>query len=225
MRAIRQMSIPAKAAGRKKAAILYFNNKQDNEHKIGKLLPDGSVRHIKALHETLSKDLARRLRVFYANDRRVDALLSLGDIHKLGPSPYGKWTGAGDVVHCFSKIRDGREALQQSASRIADNTDIFSRMEDTCLLFENGRWHVMDKAGHRELPLLVEDAPSHDSMKPITVYVNNRGRLEKIETPEHWLGLEELAERESRILYVYRSCHLVRIVRSSNLKKKLYATQ
>ena len=60
---------------------------------IGKLLPDGSVRHIKALHETLSKDLVRKLRVFYPNDRRVDALLSLGDIQKLGPSPYGKWTG------------------------------------------------------------------------------------------------------------------------------------
>ena len=57
---------------------------------IGKLLPDGSVRHIKALHETLSKDLVRKLRVFYPNDRRVDALLSLGDIQKLGPSPYGK---------------------------------------------------------------------------------------------------------------------------------------
>lgn len=56
---------------------------------IGKLLPDGSVRHIKALHETLSKDLVRKLRVFYPNDRRVDALLSLGDIQKLGPSPYG----------------------------------------------------------------------------------------------------------------------------------------
>lgn len=75
---------------------------------IGKLLPDGSVRHIKALHETLSKDLVRKLRVFYPNDRRVDALLSLGDIQKLGPSPYGKWTGTGDTVHCFSKIRDGR---------------------------------------------------------------------------------------------------------------------
>ena len=189
---------------------------------IGKLLPDGSVRHIKALHETLSKDLVRKLRVFYPNDKRVDALLSLGDIHVLGPSPYGKWTGTGDVVHCFSKLRDGRETPRQSASRIADNTDIFSRMEDTCLLFDGGRWHVMDKSGRCEMPPSIEDTPSHDSMRPITVYVNNLARLEKIETPEHWQGLEELAEREFRILYVYRGCRLVKIVRSSNLKKKLY---
>lgn len=137
---------------------------------IGKLLPDGSVRHIKALHETLSKDLVRKLRVFYPNDKRVDALLSLGDIQKLGPSPYGKWTGTGDVIHCFSKIRDGRETPRQSASRIADNADIFGRMEDTCLLFDNGRWHLMDKGEHCEPPLFVEDTPSHNSMKPITVY-------------------------------------------------------
>lgn len=103
---------------------------------IGKLLPDGSVRHIKALHETLSKNLVRKFRVFYPNDKRVDALLSLGDIQKLGPSPYGKWTGTGDAVHCFSKIRDGRETPRQSAPRIADNADIFGRMEDTCLLFD-----------------------------------------------------------------------------------------
>lgn len=44
---------------------------------IGKLLPDGSVRHIKALHETLSKDLVRKLRVFYPNDRRVDGKHSI----------------------------------------------------------------------------------------------------------------------------------------------------
>lgn len=191
---------------------------------IGKLLPDGRVRHIKALHETLSKELVGKLRMFYPNDKRVDALLSLGDMLALGPSPYGKWTGYGDAVHCYSRIRDGREAPQQFVSRIADNTDIFSRMEDTCLLFDNGKWYVMDKGERRELPPLIGDTPSHDSMKPITVYVNNRARLEKIETP-HWQGLQALAERESRILYVYRGSRLVRIVRSSKLKKKLYATQ
>ena len=192
---------------------------------IGKLLPDGSVRHIKALHETLSKDLVRKLRVFYPNDRRVDALLSLGDIQKLGPSPYGKWTGTGDTVHCFQRsVTDGKHrGNPHHASRTTQT--FFGRMEDTCLLFDNGRWHVMDKGEYCEQPLFVEDTPSHDSMKPITVYVNNHVRLEKINTPQHWQGLEELAERESRILYVYRGCRLVRIVRSSNLKKKLYAAQ
>lgn len=192
---------------------------------IGKLLPDGSVRHIKALRETLSEELARKLRVFYSNKNRVDALLSLGDIHVLGPSPYGKWTGHGDTVHCFSKIRDGREQPGQFSARRADNADIFSHMADTCLLFDNGKWYVVAEDERRELSLFIGDTPSHDSMAPLTVYVNNHARLEKINTPRHWQGLEELAERESRILYVYRGCRLVKIIRSLNLKKKLYATQ
>lgn len=192
---------------------------------IGKLLPDGSVRHIKALHETLSKELARKLRVFYPNEKRVDALLSLGDIHVLGPSPRGRWTGHGDVVHCFSKIRDGREQPGQFSARRADNTDIFSRMADTCLLFDNGKWYFIAGGEHRELSSFIGDTPSHDSMRPISVYVNNYARLEKIDTPRHWQGLEELAERESRVLYVYRGCRLVKIIRSSNLKRKLYATK
>lgn len=192
---------------------------------IGKLLPDGSVRHIKALRETLSKDLARKLRVFYPNENRVDALLSLGDIHVLGPSPYGKWTGHGDAVHCFSKIRDGREQPGQFSARRADNADIFSRMEDTCLLFADGKWKVMIGDEYWDLSSYEGDAPSHDSMAPLTVYVDNHGRLEEIDTPRHWQGLEELAERESRILYLYRGCRLVKIIRSLNLKKKLYAPQ
>lgn len=192
---------------------------------IGKLLPDGSVRHIKALRETLSKDLVRRLRVFYPNEKRVDALLSLGDIYVLGPSPYGKWGGYRDPVHCFSKIRDGREQPQQFSARRADNTDIFGHMENTCLLFADGKWNIMVGDECRELSSYDGDVPSHDSMGPISVYVNSHARLEKINTPRHWQGLEELAERESSILYVYRGCRLVKIVRSSNLKKKLYATQ
>lgn len=105
---------------------------------IGKLLPDGSVRHIKALHETLSKDLVRKLRVFYPNDRRVDALLSLGDIQKLGPSPYGKWTGTGDTVHCFSKIRDGRETPRQSASRTTQTFSAAWRTRASCSITADG---------------------------------------------------------------------------------------
>ena len=192
---------------------------------IGKLLPDGSVRHIKALHETLSKDLVRKLRVFYPNEKRVDALLSLGDIHVLGPSPYGKWVGYGDAVHCFSKIRDGREQPRQFPARRADNTDIFSRMADTCLLFAGGKWNVMVGDECRKISSYDGDVPSHDSMGPVSVYVNNHARLEKIHTPRHWQGLQELAEQESCILYVYRGCRLVKIIRSSNLKKKLYAAQ
>lgn len=51
---------------------------------IGKVLPDGNVRHIKAYLENTIDEISQKLRVFYSLDRRVDALLSLGDINVLG---------------------------------------------------------------------------------------------------------------------------------------------
>ena len=53
------------------------------------------------------------------------------------------------------------------------------------------------------------------------IEVSSRKRFRMVKAQE----LQELAERESRILYVYCGSRLVRIVRSSKLKKKLYATQ
>lgn len=192
---------------------------------IGKLLSDGRVRHIKVLHGAFSEDLVRKLRVFYSGDKRVDALLSLGDVLTLGPSPYAGWTGDKDAVHCFSRIRDGREAPHRFAARIADNIDIFSRMEDMCLLFDDGKWYRVSEGESRKLSYPIENTASHDSMESISVYINRNARIERIDTPKHWRELPDLAERESRILYVYRGQRLVTIVRSSNLKKKLYATQ
>lgn len=66
---------------------------------IGKVLPDGKVRHIKAYLENTIDEISQKLRVFYSSEKRVDALLSLGDIDVLGPSPFGRWgeTGHGTL--------------------------------------------------------------------------------------------------------------------------------
>ena len=51
---------------------------------IGKVLPDGKVRHIKAYLENNIDEISQKLRVFYRPEKRVDALLSLGDIDVRG---------------------------------------------------------------------------------------------------------------------------------------------
>ena len=115
--------------------------------------------------------------------------------------------GTGDTVHCFSKIRDGRKpgGNPHHASRTTQTFSAAWRTRASCSITADGMSWTRENT---EQPLFVEDTPSHDSMKPITVYVNNHVRLEKINTPQHWQGLEELAERESRILYVYRGAVL-----------------
>lgn len=107
---------------------------------IGKLLPDGSVRHIKALHETLSKDLVRKLRVFYPNDRRVDALLSLGDIQKLGPSPYGNGQEPAIPSTVFQRsVTDGKHrGNPHHASRTTQTFSAAWRTRASCSITADG---------------------------------------------------------------------------------------
>lgn len=104
---------------------------------IGKVLPDGKVRHIKAYLENTIDEISQKLRVFYSSEKRVDALLSLGDIDVLGPSPFGRW-GKPDTVHCRSFIRDGNGNRNIYSARIADNVETFAHMADYCLLYDNG---------------------------------------------------------------------------------------
>lgn len=109
---------------------------------IGKLLANGTVRHIKVTNEELSERFIRVLKRFYPNDQRVDALLELGDIHRLGPSPYGRWTDCRDEIHCFGAIRDGRRD-NTHLPRIADSVELFKSYAEDCFLFADGKWHYL----------------------------------------------------------------------------------
>ena len=57
---------------------------------IGKLQADGTVRSVYLHHDGYFSHAGRILRTFYRTEKRIDALLALGNLSGLGPSPYGK---------------------------------------------------------------------------------------------------------------------------------------
>lgn len=183
---------------------------------IGKVLPDGKVRHIKAYLENNIDEISQKLRVFYRPEKRVDALLSLGDIDVLGPSPFGKW-GRPDKVHCRSLIRDGYGDKNKHSARIADNVETFAHMADHCLIYDNGVWYMLNKGKCTRL----EDCnfiPAHKDMRMFSVYVEGGYGLEKINVPNSWSQLQEYANQVKWTLYVFRKERLVKIIRPYNLK-------
>ncbi len=186
---------------------------------IGKLMPNGAVKHIKAFIGSLTPEIASRLQLFYKNEKRVDALLALGDIMVLGPSPYGKWSPYEDRVHCCALIRDRRGEQYKNMARIADNVDTFAHMGNVCLLFADGEWFVI--ANGRRIDLSsYHDWELEDSMAGLKVYVNKKdgsGGLSAITTPESWSELQKYSDDNKRILYVLRGNHLVRIFKPFNL--------
>ena len=165
---------------------------------IGKLLANGTVRHIKVTNEELSERFIRVLKRFYPNEERVDALIALGDIHRLGPSPYGKWTDCRDEIHCFGAIRDGRRD-NTHLPRIADSVELFkSYVEDYFI------------------------KPVKNTIRHLTVYHNANAGFAMVHNLTRWEEIEEFAEREKVILYVYKYFRLVKIVKPSRLKEEKY---
>lgn len=183
---------------------------------IGKVLPDGNVCHIKAYLENTIDEISQKLRVFYSLDRRVDALLSLGDINVLGPSPFGKWVRS-DTVHCRSFIRDGNGDRNIYSARIADNVETFAHMADHCLLYDNGIWYLLTNGECTRLEWF-NFFPAHKDMRMFSVYVEGGYGLEKINVPNSWSQLQEYANQVKWTLYVFRKERLVKIIRPYNLK-------
>jgi hypothetical protein len=109
--------------------------------KIGKLLPDGRVRHIE-ISSVEERKIAFMLKTFYSNDRQLDALLELGNLVYIGSSPCGKFGGINDGLHCYAEIRDNKKSLNKHGAQITNNKETFLNPKENCFFFENGKWTV-----------------------------------------------------------------------------------
>lgn len=185
---------------------------------IGKLLANGTVRHIKVTNEELSERFVRVLRRFYPNEKRVDALIALGDIHRLGPSPHGKWTDSRDEIHCFAAIRDGRRD-NTYLPRTADCVEVFRSFADDCFLFAEGKWWYLSNE-ERVAIENYEIVPQVNTLRNLTVYRNYRASLCSIPNMNSWQKIEEYAEKEGEILYVFSDRRLVRIIIPSTFNEE-----
>lgn len=111
---------------------------------IGKVLPDGRVKYIKCEDQETVFETARILLRFYKIEGRVDALLELGNIYDLGPSPYGRYIqDQNDKVHCAAMVRDFKHSMDEEKPQFIDSKDVFLRATCPAMLFENGQWSVV----------------------------------------------------------------------------------
>ena len=185
---------------------------------IGKLLANGTVRHIKVTNEELSERFIRVLKRFYPNEERVDALIALGDIHRLGPSPYGKWIDCRDETHCFGAIRDGRRD-NTHLPRTADSVEVFRSFADDCFLFAEGKWYYL--ATEEQKPLEEYDfKPNKNTICNLTIFRNRQASLCPAPRMNSWQEIEEYAERGGEILYIFRGRRLVRIIKPSTFNEE-----
>ena len=107
---------------------------------IGKLQADGTVRSVYLHHDGYFSHAGRILRTFYRTEKRIDALLVLGNLSGLGPSPYGKdasTSQALDKLHCRAYIRDYGRKEKEEKAEIFPNKELFFAGGEIAYLYDN----------------------------------------------------------------------------------------
>jgi hypothetical protein len=193
--------------------------------KIGKLLPNGCIRHIEVFHEGESNSTAFVLKNFYSTDKRVDALLDLGNLNNIGPSPYGKRMShtVEDMVHCFAAIRDDGANKKKNEALESGNREAFTRLAELCYLYENGKWTVLigKYSGNIEYPGILRLA-WRQSFADLEIFEFQKGNeLSKVYANfSDWKELVAYADTENKTLYVFRNNRLVSTI-NHPLKKEI----
>ena len=190
---------------------------------IGKLQADGTVRSVYLHHDGYFSHAGRILRTFYRTEKRIDALLALGNLSGLGPSPYGKDAStpqALDKLHCRAYY--GHKEKEEKAEIFPDKEQFFADGQ-IAYLYDSGHWYHACGGRVTDItsPLvthLEEEYGPYPNLKDVEVYTLKGGDYPLESTARNagtWQELDALAAQEQKTLYVFRQRdnRLIKIVR------------
>ena len=180
---------------------------------IGKLLPDGRVKYITLSYDGYFSHAGHILKTFYPTEKRVDALLELGDLQSIMPSPYGKFSGNihNDRIHCRAYIRDFNLPAKERKAQTEKSEEEFLRY-GLSYLYKDGRWYFSDDG---RKPMNISDISFSCYEEEYTPYSNLPGNIKIYSvSPEgymlsvkndkdSWEELQGLADECRTPLYVF----------------------
>lgn len=134
--------------------------------KIGKVRADGSVLFIKLNYNVdFDRNKSTLLR-FYTREKRLDALLALGNLVKLQASPYGKYAADKspcEQINCRAEIRDEFESKRKHQAKVAEDIDEFACVYGPAYLWKDGVWYYVSSS---ECTMLAEKTVPKASPEP-----------------------------------------------------------
>ncbi|MDR2005296.1 MAG: hypothetical protein LBQ74_19920 [Prevotella sp.] len=165
------------------------------------------------------------LRNFYKKSERVEALIELGNLEWLGPSPYKKNKDNDDIVNCLSKTRDRKWSPGKHGASYADNEEEFLNVIDrhrkdylvNCgFLFDEGKWYIL-VGGHKEsieaidISILKKEKLMEGLVVCFYRPTNNHRKLEP-QAFRRWSEVQDAADKLGRKYYVYRNEKLISVI-------------
>ncbi len=178
---------------------------------IGLLQQDGIVRYVTTF-EGNNQRLPSILKTFYPNESRTAALIDLGNLCFVGPTPYGKSNRYTDKVHCRAHIRDEREKKGKHQPRYADTETAFAELDGYKFLFRNGKWwHAEKDRFTAGLPHDFENKKLSSLFGLELTILNSDGKICHHTNPhtESWKELEQRAANDNATYFLFRNNRLV----------------
>lgn len=187
--------------------------------RIGKVRTDGSVLFI-TLNYNVDFDMNKStLLRFYTREKRLDALLALGNLILLQASPYGKYEtekSPREQINCKAEIRDDFESKRKHQAKVAEDIDEFACVYGPAYLWKDGVWYYVSSS---ECTLLAEKSvpkakpePNYDKMS--LRRLTSDGKVEKT-YGEKFTGFDDVqrkANADQNIYFIFKDQRLIKTI-------------
>ena len=178
---------------------------------IAQQQPDGVITYI-SVPRFYNHDLPHILKNFYPKGSRVSALIDLGNLVTLRPTPFGKPKDYYDKVYCRTRIRDDKEKKGKHQPRYADSGEELLKLEAEGFLFKEGQWHHF-KAGKLSVSLPESlDSGKNRNLSGLTIIrMSGDGQLHALPDTEisTWNTLLSKAKENNEPYFIFRDKRLV----------------
>lgn len=187
--------------------------------RIGKVRADGSVLFITLNYNVdFDRNKSTLLR-FYTREKRLDALLALGNLVRLQASPYGKYDASKSPdkqINCRAQIRDEFESKRKHQAKVAENIEEFANVYGPAYLWKEGVWYYVSSS---ECTLLAEKTfpkskpkPNYDKMS--LHRLTSDGKVERI-YDEKFNGFDAVqlkANADQNIYFIFKNQRLIKTI-------------
>ena len=192
--------------------------------RIGKVRADGSVLFITLNYNVdFDRNKSTLLR-FYTREKRLDALLALGNLILLQASPYGKYEtekSPREQINCKAEIRDDFESKRKHQAKVAEDIDEFACVYGPAYLWKDGVWYYVSSSectllAEKSVPK-VKPAPNYDKMS--LRRLTSDGKVEKT-YGEKFTGFDDVqrkANADQNIYFIFKDQRLIKTIHPQTL--------
>lgn len=168
---------------------------------------------------TLSSDLSYEevgilLKNFYSKKERVEALINLGNLSLLGPSPSEPYKGEGDEINCKSAIRD--EGLSASDNQFKTTTiDALPNLPDKCYLFRYDYWQYYQRKRWQSVYYYSNSIKAKDEdLNGVKLYklADKEGLAQVDSNFTSWQHIQAHAAMKDTTYYAFQNNKLTKII-------------